>query len=130
MKAGSEFKTNPISRVAKKPMAPFGIIAKFRASIAFSSLGKLFILTLISSLAMSSLIFGFTINGKFDTAIAKTADTRNYAFQVDLYSPTSQGGQYIPINDDSFGKSGFDSKENCLLPSLYFDNEIGGDENA
>ncbi len=123
MKSGSEFKSNWLSRVIKKPFKKFGVLTKFRVSIAFNSLWKLTILSIMGSLAMSSLVFGMTMNGKFDSAISKTSDTRNYHYSVDLYSPTTQGGQYVPISADSFGTSGFQKSAwnagDNFFPSLY-----------
>lgn len=124
MKQGSEYKLNWLSKFAKKPFKHFGVLTRFRASIAFSSLWKLLILAVMSSLAMSTLVFGITLNGKFDTAINATNDTRGYKYAVDLYSPTSQGGQYIPVDANSFGQSGLQPSarnvDNNLLPNPYF----------
>mgnify|MGYP002470445045 CR=1 FL=1 len=123
MKSGSEFKSNWLSRVIKKPFKKFTVLTKFRISIAFNSLWKLTILSIMSSLAMSSLVFGMTMNGKFDTAITKTSDTRDYSYAIDLYSPTTQGGQYIPISADGFGQTGFQKSAHNVghnfLPSLF-----------
>lgn len=131
MKQGSEYKANFLARMIKKPISKFGIIFKFRFSVALSSFGKLFILTLISSLAMSSLVFGFTINNKFETAISKTLETRKYQFAIDLYSPTSQGGQYVPTSQYEYGTSGSQGDFNTqniglnFIPSCYISQEVG-----
>jgi hypothetical protein len=59
------------------------------------------------SLSISTLVFGINMIGKFSYAESSTFASRNYSYAVDLYSPTNQGGQYIPVNADVFGQTGF-----------------------
>ncbi len=124
MKSGSEYKFSQIGKLVKKPFKRAGVISKFRVSIAFSSVWKLFILSIMSSLIMSSLTFGFTINGKFDQAITKTLDTKNYSYSVDLYTPTEQGGQYIPVDGEHLGLTGWQTSasnaETNFFPNLLY----------
>jgi hypothetical protein len=58
-------------------------------------------------LSISTLVFGINMLGKFNYAEEKTFASRNYSYAVDLYSPTDQGGQYIPVNADVIGETGF-----------------------
>ncbi|GHU47522.1 hypothetical protein FACS1894218_2110 [Bacilli bacterium] len=62
---------------------------------------------------MSSLVFGISMASKFEYAKDQTFGSRQYKYAVDLYSPTSQGGQYIPISGDgdNVGESGFINTE-------------------
>lgn len=124
MKSGSEYKFSQIAKLVKKPFKRAGVISKFRVSIAFSSMWKLFVLSIMSSLIMSSLTFGFTINGKFDQAITKTLDTKNYSYSVDLYTPTEQGGQYIPVDGEHLGLTGWQTSasnaETNFFPNLLY----------
>jgi putative ABC transport system permease protein len=106
MKTGSEYKVNVVAKYIKKPFTKMPIIARFRISLAFNSLFKLFMLSVVTSLSISSLIFSITINGKFDYASQKTFGSRNYSYAVDLYTPTQQSGQYIPTPSTSYGDSG------------------------
>jgi putative ABC transport system permease protein len=107
MKSGSEFKGSFIARHIKEPFRSFGIMTKFRISTAFNSIWKLVILSVMVSLSISTLIFGINMVGKFRYAQEKTFASRNYSYAVDLYTPTSQGGQYVPVNADVMGQSGF-----------------------
>jgi hypothetical protein len=63
----------------------------------------------MASLSMTTLVFGISELNKFEYAKTMTFNSRNYTYAVDLYSPTSQGGQYIPIaaDDNALGRSGF-----------------------
>jgi len=81
-------------------------MTRFRMSIAFNSLWKLIILSVMTALTMSALVFGISVSGQFDASLASTYESRNYSYAIDLYSPTSQGGQYQAVQFDEFGKSG------------------------
>ncbi|GHU31007.1 hypothetical protein FACS1894166_01670 [Bacilli bacterium] len=83
----------------------------------------------MSALSMSTLVFGVTIANKFDYAKNKTFGSRGYTYAVDLYSPTASGGQYIPMDADQPGESGFvhttpqfpnDSGNNWVPNNYYF----------
>jgi hypothetical protein len=58
------------------------------------------------ALSMSSLVFGLSINGKFNESMNKTFASRKYSYAVDLISPTSQAGQYVPIDANNIGETG------------------------
>jgi len=106
MKTGSEYKINLLSRVLKKPFKRNNIITRFKLSLAANSLGKLTILTFLTSITMTSLIFAIDNNGKISTSVNKTLNQRNYEFAIDLSTPTDQGGQYVPINGSNWGVGG------------------------
>jgi hypothetical protein len=55
---------------------------------------------------MSSLVFSITLAGKFDQSINVSNNAKNYAYSIDLFTPTEQSGQYIPTNANEFAKSG------------------------
>jgi hypothetical protein len=52
----------------------------------------------MSALAMTSIVFALSVNGKFDYAKNTTYNSQKYTYATDLYSPTNQGGQYIPYD--------------------------------
>jgi hypothetical protein len=79
----------------------------------------------MSAMAMSSIIFAMAINGKFDQARNTTYASQKYTYAVDLYSPTTQGGQYIPYDSSYIGQNGFvQSPEgtNFIPNNMYDDN--------
>jgi putative ABC transport system permease protein len=124
MKNGSEFRGSFVARHIKAPFRSFGIMTKFRITVAFNSIWKLIILSVMVSLSISALVFGINTYGKFSDAEQKTFASRNYSYAIDLYSPTDQGGQYIPVNADISGETGFvQSNDNTSwIPSIYFDS--------
>ncbi|MDR2823161.1 MAG: ABC transporter permease [Mycoplasmataceae bacterium] len=129
MKTGSEYKSNIIARNIKRPLGNLGIMTRFRISVAFNSIWKLIILCVMTALSMSSLVFGMAVFHKFDTSKDATFGSRNYSYAVDLYTPTVQGGQYIPVNSEGFGDSGFvptKSEGKNFVPNVYYDNQPGG----
>lgn len=100
MKSGSEYKTNSISKGAKAEFSSFGIMTRFRISIAFSSLWKLLILCIMSAMTVCSLTFSFATIGKYGESKDLTFASRKYEFAIDLYTPTKEGGQYFVIDSD------------------------------
>ncbi|MCQ3915719.1 MAG: hypothetical protein MJ195_03220 [Mycoplasmoidaceae bacterium] len=94
MKAGSEFKTNSFSRIAKKPFKHFGVLTRFRVSLAFNSITRLLILAAMSCLTMSSLVFAMTTFDKLSQSKNINSTQFNYDFNVELTTPSSSGGPY------------------------------------
>ncbi len=94
MKAGSEFKTNAFSRIVKKPFKHFGILTRFRVSLAFNSLLRLTMLALMSTLTMSSLVFAMTTFDRLSQSQVINSSQFDYNFNIELTTPTSTGGPY------------------------------------
>jgi putative ABC transport system permease protein len=107
MKTGSEFKSSFVVRHIKEPFRSFSIMTKFRISTAFNSIWKLIILSIMVAMSISTLVFGINVLGKFQYSESQTFASRNYSYAVDLYSPTEQGGQYVPVDADTLGETGF-----------------------
>ena len=135
MKNDSQNNPNLASRSMKRVFGKFGIMTKFRTAVAFSSMWKLFVLVVMTTLSLSTLVFTFSIKGKFANVTALTNQSRDYSYAVDLITPTTQGSQYVGINygkigngNSSFGfagLSGFNQAGNDLrdvnyVQSLYF----------
>ena len=132
MKADSQDNPNFISKAAKASVAKFGIVAKYRMSVAFSSLWKLIVLTLMTTMALSSLVFACSIRGKFETSIAATTNSRYYDYAVKLQTPTISGGQYTPVSFykdgngvgvaglSGYQSGGNDDRDMTYVQSLYF----------
>lgn len=112
-----ETKIGWFARIAKKPLWWTNVMVKFRTSIAFSSITKIFFLTFISVLLGTSLTFiGSTINDFYNaTQISLKSD--DSLFQVDLETPTVQGGQYIPYEFNKIGQTFKDESGKEIYPS-------------
>ncbi len=94
MKAGSEFKVNAFSRIAKKPFKHFGVLTRFRVALAFNSISRLLVLGAMSCLTMSSLVFAMTSFDKLNQSKNINSTQFDYNFNIELTTPTSTGGAY------------------------------------
>lgn len=94
MKSGSEFKTNSFSRIAKKPFKHFGVITRFRVSLAFNSITRLLMLAAMSCLTMSSLVFAMTTFDKLNMSKTVNSSQFDYKFNIELTTPTVSGSVF------------------------------------
>ncbi|MBQ0045583.1 MAG: ABC transporter permease [Mycoplasma sp.] len=94
MKAGSEFKTNSFSRIAKKPFKHFSVLTRFRVALAFNSISRLIMLAAMTCLTMSSLVFAFTTFDKLNSSRVTNSSQFDYSFNLELTTPTSSGSVY------------------------------------
>ena len=133
MKNDSQNNPNFTSRSIKRIFCKFGIMTKFRTSVAFNSIWKLIVLVIMTSLSLSTLMFTFSISGKFKIATSLTNKSRDYNYAIDLITPTIQGGQYVGVNFDKtnnnsfgfagvsgFNQAGNDSRDVNYVQSLYY----------
>lgn len=138
MKDETKYKLSKLSIFMKKPFIKTGIMNTFRASVAFSSIWRLLLLSFMSSLVMLSFSFVLSTNNKFNQAAIDTYKTRNYSYALKLITPSNEGGQYyaVPYNYsgmtlkngkyfNTLEKSGFNSinqiSQDYLTNSTYAD---------
>ncbi len=105
MKEGSDVKPNILSNAAKKAVNKLGVMTKLRTSLAFHSTWKLTLLMVMSAAAISSITFSVSTQSQFSNSRDKSFEGKNYEFMMNLYSPTIEGGQYIGMPFEDFGKS-------------------------
>lgn len=103
MKDDAKYKMSRLSRIMKFPFSKFNIIIRFRAAVAFSSMWRLFVLSIMSALLMLSLTFSFAVLNKYDAAASASFAPRNYIYSMNLITPTVQGGQYYAVPYSSQG---------------------------
>ena len=127
MKDEARYKMSKISRIMKSPFSKFGIITRFRATIAFSSLTRLILLSIMSSSLMISLTFSFAILNKYDEALNLSFSPRNYEYSIKMFTPTTQGGQYYAV---PFSHQGMAIKKNHFFnKNQFLANEIMNNQN-
>lgn len=119
MKDDAKYKMSRISRIMKFPFMKFNIIVRFRAAIAFSSIWRLLVLSVMSALLMLSLTFSFAVLNKYDAAAKDSFAPRNYIYQMNLITPTVQGGQYYAVPYDYQGMT---LKNNVYFNKTTYDN--------
>ncbi|MGL4616714.1 MAG: ABC transporter permease [Mycoplasmoidaceae bacterium] len=100
MKSDAQYKGNLLSQGSKKILKSSNPLNKFRVSLAYHSISKLLLLSIMTSLVMTSLIFASSTYGKFDDARISTFGSKQYKYDLKLFSPTNVSGQYygVPIN--------------------------------
>ena len=88
----------------------------------------------MSTLSLSTLVFTFSINGRFVATTSLTNQSREYNYAIDLVTPTTQGGQYVGVNYDNvnsmddfgfaglsgFNQAGNDARDINYMQSLYY----------
>lgn len=114
MKDDAKYKMSRAARILKLPFTRFSILTRFRAAIAFSSLWRLIVLSIMSACLMVSLTFSFAVLNKFNEASAASFAPRNYVYSMNLITPTLQGGQYYAVPYQYQGMT--------LEKKLYFNN--------
>lgn len=135
LKNDSDYKVSKFSLAMKAPLAKFGVITRFRASLAFNSFWKLIILCSLSAATMVVFDFALASQNTFQVAQSDTKKTHNYNYAVDLVTPTQQSGliKYQPLED--LGKTDplnvtIDAKDSVknggIFPSYFLNN---GSEN-
>lgn len=125
MKAGSEFKTNSFSRIAKKPFKHFGVLTRFRVALAFNSISRLIMLAAMTCLTMASLVFAFTTFDKLNASKNTNSTQFDYSFNLELTTPTASGSVYSVYDyskkqDDGTSNTGFGWTD----PSQYMFNVL------
>lgn len=110
----SNFKVSNISKVFSTGTSRLGVLTKFRTSVAFASMSKIFIITTMFTLLSSTIAFTSALNGRFEYGRAKTYSTNNYDFGFDLITPTVQGGQYFRSEPDTDGEVYFNDKKEVI----------------
>lgn len=114
MKDDAKYKMSRLSEYMKKPFKQFSIMTRFKSSVAFLSLWRLIILSVMSSALMLSLTFSLASYDKFDYSAKKSFEPRNYLYSLNLTTPTVQGGQYYAVPYTAQGMS--------LNKKFYFNN--------
>jgi hypothetical protein len=61
----------------------------------------------MSASALTSIVFAMSVHGKFSQAQNMTYNAQKYNYAIDLYSPTNQGGQYVPYDSSFIAQNGF-----------------------
>lgn len=81
------------------------IMIKFRSSLAFNSLAKIFFLTLSTiTLSVGFTFISSSVN-KIQNAYQYELNTNSSAYQISLVTPTIQSGQYYGVEIQDIGRS-------------------------
>lgn len=110
------------SRIFKSLFNFAPIMIKFRGSIAFNSIAKIIFLTLSTiTLSVAFTFIGSTIN-KIQDAYQYELNTNQYAYQLELVTPTIQSGQYYGVGIEDYGRTLKNSKNEIVVENNYSSN--------
>lgn len=124
MKDDAKYKSSKISSLIKKSFSKFNIMVRFRAAIAFTSLWRVILLSIMSAGLMMSLTFSLDVLNTFTYAANKTYGTKNYNYSLNLFTPTLQAGQYYAVPYQSQGATIDKSYYFNVTPIEYSDSDI------
>lgn len=99
------------------------VMFKFRSSIIFNSLTKIFFITLLSTLAMSTVTFASSATTILSASYELETKTNQSTYSIDLVTPTTIGGQYYGANLQDIGRQLYNSN-NVLLNGVGIDNSV------
>ncbi len=124
---------NKFAILTKKMAIGNNPINRIRIAMASTSLFKLLTLCGMSGLLLSVFTFSIASSGKFNESYAKSFNSKNYNFAIDLYTPTVQGGQYMAIPYDklamtTYGVSDWNNPNSTSyqLAQYIYDSELEG----
>ncbi len=105
-------------------MSPFkglGIKTKYAIALTLRNSGKVLLVSLTTIIAGIALMVGISTVGRASSAYASTVATTNYEYKVDLYSPTTEGGQYgmIHYGKNAKGELDYFTDEDQTKSALY-----------
>ena len=113
------------ANVAKAVLSWGPIMLKFRGSLAFSSIAKMFFLVLMTSVAGIVITFVVSTTGKLQEANENDKKTNVASFAINLFTPTIQGGQYKAVDMPDLGRmlhANHDSNDSVITDQGYKNN--------
>lgn len=91
------------STLLAKIVAKFQIIGvkgRYAVALTAKNILKLLLVAAASTVSVGALIIGISSIGKADESYVSTVAMNKYEFEVDLYSPTAEGGLYSTVQEE------------------------------
>lgn len=104
LKEDVSVKVGFFANVAKAIVGFAPIMVKFRSSLAFFSIVKMFFLIVMTTIASVVITFVVSTTGKLQEVNNNDTKNNSAAFAIDLYTPTIQGGQYKAVEMQQLGR--------------------------
>lgn len=77
-----------------------GVKGRYAVALTAKNILKLLLVAAASTVSVGALIIGISSIGKADESYASTVAMNKYEFEVDLYSPTAEGGLYSTVQEE------------------------------
>lgn len=133
MKQNTSLKATKSYLIYRHLIGRTNVMFKFRSSIIFNSLTKIFFITLLSTLAMSTVTFASSATAKLSAAYGLEAQTNQSTYSIDLVTPTTAGGQYYGTSIQDVGRQLYNSDgtllngvgtDDSVYQDLYYDSPL------
>lgn len=98
------------------------VLYKYQTSIAFSSLTKMFFIFVLTTLSIVSMNIGIGITNKLNNAYQLEMQTNHSKFNIDLATPSAQGGQYFGLNLNNVGRSPLNKNGQPSFENIDYSN--------
>ncbi|MDE7221793.1 MAG: ABC transporter permease, partial [Ureaplasma sp.] len=106
---------SPLIRWAK-------VLYKYKVSLAFSSLTKMFFIFALTTLSIVTMNVGISVTNKLNNAYQLEMDSNYSTFNIDMATPTSQGGQYFGLDANDIGRSLTNKKGDPIFNNIDYAN--------
>ena len=123
MKQSTSLKATKSYLIYRRLIGHTNVMFKFRSSIIFNSLTKIFFITLLSTLAMSTVTFASSATAKLSNVYGLETQTNKSTYSIDLVTPTTAGGQYYGTSIQDTGRQLYSSNGTLL-------NDVGTDSSV
>ncbi|NYN92072.1 ABC transporter permease [Mesomycoplasma hyopneumoniae] len=101
----NEINTSKFAQKVAKLFWKSKIVNKFSISLVINSIWKIISLIIAIVIVQFVLIFSLSSYNIFQNSIKKTYQNRHYAYKINLFSPTKEGGPLVVYNAKDLGKN-------------------------
>ncbi len=98
------------------------VLYKYQTSIAFSSLTKMFFIFALTTLSIVSMNIGIGITNKLNNAYQLEMENNRSKFNIDMATPSSQGGQYFGISLNKLGRLSLNKSGKPAFENIDYSN--------
>lgn len=122
LKQNSELKVSKPYLGFRKLIVNANVMYKFRSSLVFNSLSKISFITVLSTLTIASMTFATSATSKLSRAYELESYTNKSTYSIDLFTPTSQGGQYFGTKIQDTGHQLMGKDDTVNLTDVGYQN--------
>lgn len=126
LKQNGDLKINKSYLGFRKIIAKANVMYKLRSSLIFSSLTKIIFITVLSTLSIATLTFASSATSQLGLAYDLETNTNKSTYAIDLFTPTSQGGQYFGVPIQYVGHALWNQDETENLTDVGYSTGLYG----
>ncbi|WP_169709374.1 ABC transporter permease [Mycoplasma testudineum] len=122
MSGASDIKVNALTTWLSQVFRKRDVKTKFNVSLLVSSFWKLIWLMLAFVLSSTVILFSISSNNVFSKAANETYANRNYNYNIDLVTPTSESGLILPTDGTGIANQLYSPVGNSAEAQLEYNN--------